>query len=405
MPETTYMVVDPRRDHSLRIPRPDLSAALGTPDACSQCHTAQGPEWAAAQIRRHHPDSRPGFQDFAATFATAELGLPSALEDLARRIGDLNQPSLVRASAAARLGLRAESRHWADLAPGLRDPDPVVRLASATALTGAPPEKRSEWLTPLLGDASRVVRIEAARLLADLLLSAEYTQSQAHALAEYEASLRLHADRAESRVAMAALRQSQGRLSEARAELEQALALDPLSVQSHLNLADLFRALGEEEQSTQLLRQGIERQPQTALLHYALGLNLVRQKQPEAARASLLTAYQLAPRDARIASAHALGLWPSQADAALAVLEQAVKLHPYHAQLRNAAASFTWQSGNRGAALRHAHCLKALQPDSKIATQLLGEHSGTEGQLDVMQKCSSNEDQGRQRPNAADSAW
>jgi len=191
MPEATYMVVDPRRDHSLRIPRPDLSAALGTPDACSQCHTAQGPEWAAAQIRRHHPNPRPGFQDFATTFATAELGLPSALEDLARRIGDLNQPSVVRASAAARLGLRAENRHGSDLAPGLRDPDPVVRLASATALAGAPPEKRSEWLTPLLGDASRVVRIEAARLLADLQLSAEYTQSHAYALAEYEASLRL----------------------------------------------------------------------------------------------------------------------------------------------------------------------------------------------------------------------
>ena len=38
MPTTTYMVVDPRHDHSLRIPRPDLSAKLGTPNACNQCH-------------------------------------------------------------------------------------------------------------------------------------------------------------------------------------------------------------------------------------------------------------------------------------------------------------------------------------------------------------------------------
>ena len=30
MPARTYMVVDPRRDHSLRIPRPDLSVAIGT---------------------------------------------------------------------------------------------------------------------------------------------------------------------------------------------------------------------------------------------------------------------------------------------------------------------------------------------------------------------------------------
>lgn len=38
MPSTTYMEVDPRRDHSLRIPRPDLSLELGTPNACTGCH-------------------------------------------------------------------------------------------------------------------------------------------------------------------------------------------------------------------------------------------------------------------------------------------------------------------------------------------------------------------------------
>ena len=30
MPETNYMVIDPRRDHSLRVPRPDVSVAIGT---------------------------------------------------------------------------------------------------------------------------------------------------------------------------------------------------------------------------------------------------------------------------------------------------------------------------------------------------------------------------------------
>src|SRR5262249_43171447 len=34
MPARTYMVIDPRHDHSFRIPRPDLSVRLGTPNAC-----------------------------------------------------------------------------------------------------------------------------------------------------------------------------------------------------------------------------------------------------------------------------------------------------------------------------------------------------------------------------------
>jgi tetratricopeptide (TPR) repeat protein/nitrate/TMAO reductase-like tetraheme cytochrome c subunit len=38
MPHTFYMSVDARRDHSIRVPRPDLSVKFGTPNACSQCH-------------------------------------------------------------------------------------------------------------------------------------------------------------------------------------------------------------------------------------------------------------------------------------------------------------------------------------------------------------------------------
>ena len=38
MPARTYMVVDERHDHSFRIPRPDLSVKLGTPNACNDCH-------------------------------------------------------------------------------------------------------------------------------------------------------------------------------------------------------------------------------------------------------------------------------------------------------------------------------------------------------------------------------
>ncbi len=48
MPQNTYMVVDPRRDHSMRVPRPDESVALGVPNACNACHTDRDAKWAAA---------------------------------------------------------------------------------------------------------------------------------------------------------------------------------------------------------------------------------------------------------------------------------------------------------------------------------------------------------------------
>lgn len=45
MTDRAYMGVDWRRDHSFRIPRPDLAATTGAPDACTTCHEDREPDW------------------------------------------------------------------------------------------------------------------------------------------------------------------------------------------------------------------------------------------------------------------------------------------------------------------------------------------------------------------------
>ena len=72
IPTTTYMVVDPRRDHSIRLPRPDESMALGTPNACNKCHAQRDAAWAAAQMKSWYGHESRGFQHFAAAFAPRE---------------------------------------------------------------------------------------------------------------------------------------------------------------------------------------------------------------------------------------------------------------------------------------------------------------------------------------------
>src|SRR5262249_27010252 len=64
MPARTYMVVDRRHDHGFRVPRPDLSVKLGTPNACTDCHADKSAEWAAAAIERWYGPQRKGFQKF-----------------------------------------------------------------------------------------------------------------------------------------------------------------------------------------------------------------------------------------------------------------------------------------------------------------------------------------------------
>src|SRR5690606_1313941 len=69
MPATTYMRIDPRRDHSLRVPRPDRTVDIGVPNACNACHTDRSPAWAAAAVREWYGRDAGGFQHFAEAFA------------------------------------------------------------------------------------------------------------------------------------------------------------------------------------------------------------------------------------------------------------------------------------------------------------------------------------------------
>jgi hypothetical protein len=74
MPERKYMIVDRRHDHSFRIPRPDQSAKLGTPNACNDCHTDKPAQWAASAVETWYGPQRKGFQTYGEAFHSAWTG-------------------------------------------------------------------------------------------------------------------------------------------------------------------------------------------------------------------------------------------------------------------------------------------------------------------------------------------
>lgn len=376
MPQTTYMVVDPRRDHSLRIPRPDLSARLGTPNACNACHTEQSAEWAAQAIRRHHPQPAEGYQRFAEAWAAAERNAPGASAGLAALLGDPAQPALVRASSAARLRQPGRAEDWQALRQALSDPSPLVRRAALGALEGLPPGPRGEWLAPLLSDPLRSVRSEAARLLADVPLPQSRQAAFARALGEYEAQLQLNADRAEGRSELARLRRRQGREAEAVEQLQAALRLDPLYLPAYLEFAELQRSAGREALAETMLREGLALRPQAALLHYSLGLGLVRQQRKGEALEHLQQAQELAPDDPRFAFALALALHPRAPERALAVVEKALHERPHEADLLWLAGVYSLEQGRPAAAVAYAERLLAVSPGSPKATALLRQARG-----------------------------
>jgi len=369
MPQTTYMVIDPRRDHQLSVPRPHLGASLGTPDACIGCHTVQQPTWAAAHIESWYPQGQWREAHFATVFAAADAGDPEAQTGLEQLLNDPSLAPLVRASAARRMV--PDSTSSALLQPLLRSNDSLLRQGALEALESASAAQRLELLGPLLKDPLRSIRSAAARLLADVPLPAALQPAFALALADYEAELALHGERADYLNQTGLLRLRQGRIGEAEEAWDRALRRDPLHGASRLNLADLLRAQGQEAAVEQLLREGLALSPADGLLHYALGFSLVRQQRRDDAVSSFREAFRLRPDDPRIRHVLAVALEPADPRAALDLLEQGITVHPFDIELRWAAAAFHARHGNAEAAGEHGSRMLELAPSDLRPRRLL----------------------------------
>lgn len=368
MPATTYMGVDQRRDHSFRIPRPDLSRMLGTPNACTGCHKDQPPDWAAARLKNW--TGREPTPHFATALDAGRKGKLDAEKLLSELAQDDSQAAIARATA---LGLLPEFLTPASLPvleSGLQDRDPLVRAATVAGMEILPPDMRVRLVAPLLQDPLRGVRSTAARVLADAASTLPHEQKGAfdRALAEAVAAEESTAERPESHLNLANLYLRLGRPEAAEAELATALRLDSRFVPALVNRADLARAQGREADSETHLLEALNLEPDNAATVHALGLLKVRQGRQGAALELFGRAVQLDPRSSRYAYVYAVAL-DSMGDTkrAFQVLEGAHRRRPADREVLVALVDVARRQGDMRSALRHAEELAVLLPsDSRV---------------------------------------
>lgn len=370
MPERTYMVIDPRRDHSITVPRPDLARQLGAPDACTSCHTDQKPAWAAQQIVNWFPQGRWQEPSHALSMAAADRGVPTAQPDLAALAVDAKLAPIIRGSAAQRLNPEAGVQPLAAVVRNLGDEEPLVRLGSIRAMQDASVELRRRHLLPLLDDPLRSVRSLVASLLVDAPIPVSHQAVFARALGEYEQELEINADRAAYLNQLALLRLRQGRSGEAEEAWDRAINTEPLHIAAYLNLADLLRSQGREKATERLLHDALELMPEEGLLHYALGLSLVRQQQRTEALEYFRKGWELSPEDPRTGYVLAVALEPEAPDEALALLRAASLRHPNNRELLWAGASFALRHGQLELAQDYVDRLLARDPADQQALEL-----------------------------------
>lgn len=377
MPARNYMVVDPRRDHSFRVPRPDLSQRLGSPDACTGCHQDRDAAWAAEQIAQWKPDYTPPphYGEVLQAGRHWQPGAPARLEALARAPG---QPGIVRATALQLLSRYPGARLSQAAERAAADPDPLLRRTAAEALPQLPALLAARLANRLLTDAMLSVRIEAAQRL--LQASPELTArvdgaAWEQALAELRAGLAARQDRAEPLLGLAALAQHDGDWGAAERLLRQAVARQPQYAPAWINLAELLRELGREEEARTTLRLGLAALPdvpEAAGLRYALGLAEVRAGRRAQALTELAHAQALAPEDPQYAYVHAIALHDTgDRTGALQALQEAVKRFPGHLDLLAALVQYTAAAGRQDEARRWGEQLRAVDPESSAIQQFL----------------------------------
>jgi tetratricopeptide (TPR) repeat protein len=365
MAARTYMVVDPRRDHSFRVPRPDLSAAIGTPDACTGCHRDRPARWAADQVAAWRGPGHPAPAHFGVALDAGRKGLLTAPAALARLIMEPSQPAIARATAVALLAEYLTAGSLPALEAALKDPDPLVRAAAATTVDALPPDRRAVLAAPLLGDPVRAVRIAAARTLAGtpVELMAPQRASFEAALAELVRSELVNAERPEAHVNLATLDARLGKPADAESELRTALWLDSRFVPALVNLADLLRAEGRDAEGERFLQQALEAAPGNGEVLYALGLLRVRQGRRAEGLDLLRRAAGARPDVVRFGYVYAVGLHSAGRTAeAIARLEALHRQRPADRDVLTALVGYHRLRGDHRAALRHAESLLALSP-------------------------------------------
>ncbi|KRQ14795.1 hypothetical protein AOQ71_12305 [Bradyrhizobium manausense] len=373
----TYMLIDRRHDHSLRIPRPDISVKLGTPNACNNCHADKSAQWAADAIERWHGPVRHGLQNYVEAFQASWNDQADAASLLALVAASPTTPPIARASALSELRSRVSAANIELARKGLSDPDPMVRVGALDMLDDLPGAQIWRFVSPLLSDSSRGVRVRAVSVLAAAPTASQPFSDRAafeRAAAEFIAAQRLNADRPEARTTLGNFYARRGSTGEAEKEYKAALRLSPQFGPAAINLADLYRHLGRDGDGESLLRTTIASSRPDAGLHHALGLTLTRQKRPDDALNEFRMATELEPGRSRYTYVYAVALHSSgRIDEAIKVLKANLVRHPDDRDTMLALVAFSRDAGDISAALEYAQQLSRLRPNDRDLTQLTNE--------------------------------
>jgi tetratricopeptide (TPR) repeat protein len=369
-------VVHFRLDHSLRVPRPDLSASIGTPNACNAagCHADKSLAWAVEKYDSWYGKKRK--PHFGTVLAAGRDGRAAAGPELVQLAQDQLRPAIARATALDLLSRYPGEQSTATLEKVLADDDALIRHTAATQLRPSDPARLAKALAPLLKDPVRAVRAEAAARLAEIpaqFLSEAQRKTQVGALEEYVAIQLYGSDMPSGPYNLANLETTLGRYSEAEKHYRRAIEIDDQFFLAKTNLALLLNQQGRNTEAETLLRETVAAQPDNAGAAFNLGLLLAEEGKTVEAESALRTALTADPALAAAAYNLAVLVAPRRPTEAVELSRKAAEARPDEPRYVWTQAYFQDQAGDRAGAVRTLEGLLRGHPGHADAILLLAD--------------------------------
>jgi len=375
MPGQNYMRVHFRRDHSIRIPRPDLTTAIGVPNACSSagCHADRPLKWVQAKYDEWYGKKRK--PHVGTVLAAGRKADPKAEQALIKLALDALQPVVARATAVDLLAGYPGPGALGAFQEALTDPEPLVRATAAQRLPGDP-AALARLLGPLLEDPVRAVRAQVAARLAgppSLQLPEAQRKAQSAALEEYVRAQRYTSDLPSGPYNLGNLEVALGRPAEAERQYRRALAIDDQLFAAKANLAMLLAGQGRLDEAETLLRQARAARPNDAGLAFNLGLLLAERGKRDEAEHALREALEADPRLAAAAYNLAVMVGETRPKEAVALARKAAEVDPTVPRYAWTLGYFQSRAGDLTGAAGTLESLLHAHPDYGDARGLLAE--------------------------------